>query len=134
MPKVQLIDGKFYRDGKQEPPMLGDPDQLKALKHNNWVKEALAKGQYLAIISESQEHPGVFMADHTCTCGRQKTFSVQKRIIRTELLVAEKGFHNVDFNCGGCGTNWKAKALDNNMNLDLLIDEKAKGVFRYLIV
>lgn len=36
---VVIKNGQFYRDGKLEPAKFGDPDQIKALKKANEMKE-----------------------------------------------------------------------------------------------
>jgi hypothetical protein len=37
---VVVKDGKFYRDGVEEPAKFGDKDQIEALKKANKIKEA----------------------------------------------------------------------------------------------
>jgi hypothetical protein len=104
MPTVQIKNGKFYRDGIEEPAKFGDPDQIKALKRANEIRAN-------PIAELSNYETVTYTATIKYTCPNCMFLNVDEMDEQSEWEFDESDMDELETTCGKCKHVYR---LDND--------------------
>ena len=112
MNTLVIRDGKFIRDGKEEPVKIGDPDQIKVLKEQVAYIEAISgEGIIIDDLLSYREFDDddelVLQFDCVCGCSIDKSYDMH---YESNMHL----FNNKKFKCRKCGKRYVITEHDDD--------------------
>jgi hypothetical protein len=116
MNTLVIRNGKFIRNGKEEPVKIGDPDQIRVLKEQVAYIEAISdEGIIIDDLLSYREFDDddddddelVLQFDCVCGCSIDKSFDMH---YESNMHL----FNNKKFKCGKCGKRYVITKHDDS--------------------